>query len=121
MQEQVDAQGVQLGQKANEVLQAAAEPIDRPRHHQIELALSGIAQQPIELRPLIPALSAADAVVLVDTDDLTAHAASDRRIRSVPCCARPLEPSLHWRRVNIELVDIQQSGTNKAAHTKCAS
>ena len=31
------------------------------------------------------------------------------------------EPSLHWRRVNIELVDIQQSGTNKAAHTKCAS
>ena len=31
------------------------------------------------------------------------------------------EPSLRWRRVNIELVGNQQSGTNKAAHTKCAS
>jgi hypothetical protein len=30
------------------------------------------------------------------------------------------ERSLHWRRVNIELVGNRQSGTNKVAHTKCA-
>jgi hypothetical protein len=30
------------------------------------------------------------------------------------------EQSLHWRRVNIELVGNRQSGTDKVAHTKCA-
>jgi hypothetical protein len=39
MQEQIDPERVQLGQEAHEVLQAAAEPITRPGHDHIELAL----------------------------------------------------------------------------------
>jgi hypothetical protein len=77
MQKQVDVEGVQLGQKANQVLQAPAKPIHRPGHHHVELALSGIAKQPIKLGPPIPALSATDAVILVDADDLAADAAGD--------------------------------------------
>src|SRR5262249_15844705 len=77
MQEQINVQGMQLGQEGNKILQAAAEPIDAPSHDHVELALSAIAQKPIELSPLVPALSAADAVILVDTDDLAAHAAGN--------------------------------------------
>lgn len=68
---------MQLGEEANKVLKAAAEPIHRPRHHHVELALSGIAKKPIKLGPTIPALSAADTVVLVDPNDLAAHTAGD--------------------------------------------
>jgi len=77
VQKQVDAKRVQLGQEAHEVLQAAAEPIHRPRHHHVEPALGGIAQQPVKLGPPVPAFSATDAVVFVDADDLAAHAACD--------------------------------------------
>ena len=56
-------------------MKAAAEPIDRPGHHHVELALSGIPAKPIELGALISALSATDAVIPVDAGDLTAHAA----------------------------------------------
>ena len=45
-----------------------AKPIHRPRHHHVELALRGIPKQPVKLGPPIPALSAADAVVLIDAD-----------------------------------------------------
>src|SRR5499427_10581238 len=38
MQEQVDVQGMQLRQEADKILQAAAQPIYRPRHHHVELA-----------------------------------------------------------------------------------
>jgi hypothetical protein len=38
MQKQVDPQRVQLGQEADQILQAAAEPIDTPGHYDIELA-----------------------------------------------------------------------------------
>src|SRR5262249_41558811 len=55
---------MQLGQEPHEVLQAAAEPINRPRYHYVELALGGIAAHGIEGRSLVPALGAADAVVL---------------------------------------------------------
>src|SRR5439155_26180381 len=45
---------------------AAAETIDVPRHHYIELALGAVLAQRIERRPSIAALSATDAVILVD-------------------------------------------------------
>ena len=45
---------------------AAAETIDVPRHHYIELALGAVLAQRIERRPPIAALSATDAVILVD-------------------------------------------------------
>ena len=70
---------MELGQEVDEVLQAAAEPIDRPRHHHIELALGGIPKERIKGWALIPALGTADAVILVDLDDLAAHAAAISR------------------------------------------
>src|SRR6516225_6950489 len=39
VQEQIDPKRVQLGQEANKILQAAAEPIHRPIHYHVELAL----------------------------------------------------------------------------------
>jgi hypothetical protein len=58
-------------------LQAAAKPIDRPGHDHVELPPGGIAAQRIERGPSIPALGAADPVVLVDLDHLAAHAGGD--------------------------------------------
>ena len=60
---------MQLGEEADQILQAAAEPIDRPRHHHVELPLGSIPAQPIKCRALVPAFGAADAVVLVDMDE----------------------------------------------------
>jgi hypothetical protein len=53
-------------QEANQVLQAAAEPINRPRHDHVELTLGRVPAKRVEARPLVPAFGAADAVVLVD-------------------------------------------------------
>jgi hypothetical protein len=77
MQKQVDVQGMQFRQETDQVLQAAAKPVHRPRHHHVELALSRIPKQPVKLRPPIATFSATDAVVLVDADDFTAHPAGD--------------------------------------------
>ena len=51
-----------------------AQSIDRPRHHDIELAPRSIAVQPVKGRPLVAPFGAADAVVGVDLDDGVAHA-----------------------------------------------
>jgi hypothetical protein len=40
---------VQLGQEADQILQAAAEAINRPSHHHTELALIGVADEPVKL------------------------------------------------------------------------
>jgi hypothetical protein len=63
--------------KANQVLQAAAQPIDRPRHYHVELALGSVSAQRIEAEALVLALGAADAVILVDLDDIAAHPAGN--------------------------------------------
>jgi len=47
-------------------LQAAAETIDRPSHNDIELPCAGVTAKRVESRPLISALGAKNAVVLVD-------------------------------------------------------
>jgi len=39
VQEQIDASGVDFRKEANQVLQAAAEAIDRPRHNNISHGL----------------------------------------------------------------------------------
>jgi hypothetical protein len=58
-------------------LQATAEPIHRPSHHYVEFALRGVSAKPVELRALIAALGAGNAVVLVDLDNFAAHSASN--------------------------------------------
>src|SRR5262249_51227912 len=77
MQKQIDLQRMQFGKKADQVLKAAAEPIDAPGHDQIELPLGGVATQVIEFRAAVPALSAAYAMVPIDADDLAAPAGRD--------------------------------------------
>src|SRR5262249_18451035 len=77
MHKRADVEGVKFGKKPDEVLKAAAEPIDAPGHDQIELPLGGVATQAIEFRAAVPALSTAYAMVPIDADDLAAHAGSD--------------------------------------------
>jgi hypothetical protein len=60
---------VQLGQESNQVLKAAAEPIDAPGHHHVELALSSVPAERIECATLVAALGARNPVILVDLDD----------------------------------------------------
>src|SRR5262249_43822531 len=74
MQKQVDAERVKLGQERHKVFQAAPQAIDVPSHHDVELALGGVPAQRIERGPAIAALSAADAVILVDLRNLPAGA-----------------------------------------------
>jgi hypothetical protein len=57
---------VQLGQEGDQVLQAAAETIDRPSHNDIELPCAGVTAKRVESPPLFSALGARNAVVLVD-------------------------------------------------------
>src|SRR5262245_14497754 len=77
MQKQIDLQGMQFGKKTDQILKAAAEPIDAPGHDQIELPLGGISAQSVDLRTAVTALSTAYAMVPIDADDLAAHAGSD--------------------------------------------
>ena len=51
-------------------MKASAEPIDRPSHHHIKLPAGGSLAERVELRPLVLALGARDAVVLVEVNDL---------------------------------------------------
>jgi hypothetical protein len=64
----------QFHQQANQVLHGAAEPIDGPRCNHVDLARRGVLKQAIKCRPLIAPLSAADAGILIDLDDLPAAA-----------------------------------------------
>jgi hypothetical protein len=78
MEHEVNSERVQLEQEADEILQGAAKPIDRPCHHHIELATGGILAQCVECRPLDAPFGTADALVPVDADDVPAHAGSNR-------------------------------------------
>ena len=54
------------------------QPIDGPRRDHVELfAVDGL-QQRIEAGPLVAALGAADAGILIDLDDLPARSGRDR-------------------------------------------
>src|SRR4029077_1973325 len=77
MQKQVDSERVDFRQEAGEILQAAAEAVDAPRHDHIEFSPRGGAAQRVEGRALVAVLGTADAVILVDFDNLAAHAAGD--------------------------------------------
>ena len=68
-----------------EVLERAAETVDGPRHHHIELASGGILEHPIKLRPLVAALGAADAVVDVLARDPPPGALGDLPQGQEPC------------------------------------
>ena len=52
--------------RAKQVDQRAAEPLNGPRHDDIEPAPAGIFEQGIEAGPLLSSLGAADAGIAVD-------------------------------------------------------
>jgi putative ABC transport system substrate-binding protein len=65
MQEQLDLGFLKMVEEQDQVLQAAAEAIDRPGHEPIELASCRIAMEPVERGALVAAFGARDAVVSV--------------------------------------------------------
>jgi hypothetical protein len=74
VQIEVNLECVQLRQETDEILETATETIDRPCHDHIEPTSRSIAMQPVERRPLVPPLAAADAIVSKDLNDSVAHA-----------------------------------------------
>ena len=64
---------MQFGQQADQVLQASAQPINAPSHYHVEFAARCRFAERIEGRPAIAALRAANAVVLINFDNLPAH------------------------------------------------
>src|SRR5215471_13290785 len=76
VQEQVNAKRVQFRQEADH-LQASAQPINAPSHYHLEFAARSRFAERIEGRPAISALRAANAVVLVNFDDLAVHVAGN--------------------------------------------
>lgn len=69
MEVQVDAQGVQLRQRGQQVFQGTPQTINRPSCHEVKLAAIGVLQKVIQGRPLFPSLRTADGVILVGADD----------------------------------------------------
>ena len=63
VQVQVDPNRVDLRQESDQILEGAPKPIDRPSHNHVELALGSVPTERVELRALVPALGAADAMV----------------------------------------------------------
>jgi len=74
IQVQIDPERVQFGEQADEVLEAPAQPIDRPRHHHVKPTAGSVTLEPIKLRAPVAALGSRDTVVGVDLDDGVAHA-----------------------------------------------
>jgi hypothetical protein len=55
----------------------ASEPVNSPRHHDIEISPTSISQHPIETRALRTTFGAADAEVRIDLHDVPAAALRD--------------------------------------------
>src|SRR4029453_10002196 len=68
---------MQFRQEGDQVLQAAAEPIDRPDHDHVEIPARCSAAQRVEGRALVATFGAADTVILVDLDDIATHTIGD--------------------------------------------
>jgi hypothetical protein len=73
-------QGMQLREEAAQVLHAAAETINRPRHGNIEPAPRGVLVHGVEARTLISTLRARDARIPIHGHDLVSHSHSQELI-----------------------------------------
>jgi hypothetical protein len=87
---EVTPDGAEFRKKANEVLQAAAEPINRPCRDNIDLAGGRRFEQPIEARTLFPTLGAADPFILELLDDPPASRLAHRNQPHALCLDRLL-------------------------------
>jgi hypothetical protein len=70
MQIQFHAYGLELVQEGDEILQTAAETIDRPGHDDVEPPTNKVAAEAIKLGPLVPPLEPTDSIIGIDFDDL---------------------------------------------------
>jgi hypothetical protein len=77
VKEQVDSERVEFGQKADQVLKAPAQSIDGPSHDHLKLSAGRCSAERVEGGALVSTLRAADAMVLVDLDNLPAHPGGD--------------------------------------------
>jgi hypothetical protein len=63
------ADGFEILDSAQEINEGAAETVYGPGHDHIELPANCVLEHGVEARPLVPALGAADASILVDLDE----------------------------------------------------
>ena len=82
---EIAADRAEFCEKANEVLQATAEPINRPGRDNIDLAGGCRFKQPVEAGALFSTLGAADPLILELLDDPPASRLARRR--PAPCAA----------------------------------
>ena len=80
---EVAPSGVEFAKKANEILQRSAEPVDRPRGNEVDLAAHDLFQKPIELRSLVAAFGTADAFIREFVGDDPPLPTTDRFSESV--------------------------------------
>jgi len=76
VQEEVDPQRPEFLQELDQSPQRPAQPVDRPRHDEVELVSGRRLQQGVEARPLVSSLGAGD-VISIEGDDLALHALGD--------------------------------------------
>ena len=74
MKVEIDLLGLQVAEKANEVLQTAPEAIYRPSRDHVELFPRNGMEQGVEAGPVLAALGAADAAIDVFRNDRPAVA-----------------------------------------------
>ena len=77
MQIEIDAVRADLVEERYEVLQRAAQPVNRPGHEHIEFASGGVFEQAVELGAPVTAFGAAHTIVDILVDDFPALARSD--------------------------------------------
>jgi hypothetical protein len=77
VQKQIDANTVNVIQEADQVLQAPAKAIDGPHHDHVELPTRSGFMEGIKGWPLVPSLSARNAVILVNLHNLPTGAICD--------------------------------------------
>ena len=74
---EVDADCLEVLDGAQQIDQRPAKPVNRPGHHDVELAPAGILEHRVKARALVAPLGAADAGVAVGRDHGPAPALCD--------------------------------------------
>ena len=82
MQEEIDALGVEFAEEVQQVDQRAAEAIDGPCRHHVDVAAGDGLQQRVEARPLVAALGPRDTGVLEKLDEAPVMALRSALLRT---------------------------------------
>jgi hypothetical protein len=77
IQVEIDADCLKMLDRAQQIDERPSEPVNGPRHHDIEIPPTGVFQHPIETGALGTTFGAADAGVRVNLHDVPAAAFRD--------------------------------------------